>query len=114
MRIHFELATSKQAEDLFLLTFIDKSDQDTQGTAITANDKGDLNQMALAFSAEIPEHVLSPAEIQGFLMNWKKQPAEAVAKVKEWVEEIMKEKKDKAAAKLLDDAVTDKGIASIE
>ena len=111
--IHFELATKKQAEDLFLRTFVEKSDQNSQGTTITAGDKGSLNQMALAFSAEIPEHVLSPAEIQGFLMNWKKQPAEAVARAREWVEESMKEKKDKAAAKLLDDKVIEADIPSL-
>lgn len=61
VRIHFKLVTKKQAEDLFLQTFmaVDNSmakEQDNAGV-------NDLNRMACAFAAEIPEHKLSPAII---------------------------------------------------
>ena len=45
-----------------------------------------VREMAKAFAAEVPERMLSPAEIQGFLMNWKKRPADAIANAKDWVE----------------------------
>jgi mitochondrial chaperone BCS1 len=47
-----------------------------------------LGELARTLAAEIPEQTLSPAEIQGFLMDWKTSPADAIANFKEWVEEI--------------------------
>lgn len=102
MRIRFELATSKQAGDLFMRTYVNdkptpdqviKEDKETLG-----NDE--LKEMALAFSSEVPDLTLSPAEIQGFLMNWKKEPREALARAKQWVEDTIEEKRGQAAAKL--------------
>lgn len=84
VRIHFELATKRQAKDLFLQAFttinssIPKEEEDNATVAY-------LNQMACAFAAEIPEQKLSPAAIQGYLMTWKKSPADAVSNVKEWL-----------------------------
>jgi mitochondrial chaperone BCS1 len=84
VRIHFELATKKQAEDLFIQAFTTASNSvGKQHDNKTGVD--DLNRMACAFAAEIPEKKLSPAAIQGYLMNWKKNPTDAVANVKKWL-----------------------------
>ncbi|KIM97813.1 hypothetical protein OIDMADRAFT_105308 [Oidiodendron maius Zn] len=90
LRVPFELASGKQAEDLFLQTFTDTDSEDPEKSkGMDVKEKCELEDMARKFAAEIPDKALSPAEIQGFLMNWKKKPADAVAKVKEWVEENM-------------------------
>lgn len=90
LRVPFELAGGKQAEDLFLQTFTDTDSEDPEKSkGMDVKEKCELEDMARKFAAEIPDKALSPAEIQGFLMNWKKKPADAVAKVKEWVEENM-------------------------
>jgi len=84
VRIRFDLAMKKQAQDLFLQTFMTLNSNEAK----ESNDKkslDDLNQMACAFAAEIPEQKLSPAAIQGYLMNWKKIPVDAVANVREWL-----------------------------
>jgi mitochondrial chaperone BCS1 len=88
LRIHFELAARKQAEDIFLQIFTDLSDQELEKTNNMVVDDN-LGELARTFAAEIAEQTLSPAEIQGFLMDWKTSPADAIAKVKEWVEETM-------------------------
>lgn len=90
LRIYFDLATKKLAKDLFLQIF---GDLDDEGVELVNDDKNnELEQQAVAFAAEIPEKVLSPAEIQGFLMIWKDKPADAVAQAKKWVEESRKKK----------------------
>ena len=45
--------------------------------------------MAKAFAMDIPEKKLSPAEIQGFLINHKKSSEDAIASIKEWVESTL-------------------------
>lgn len=92
VRIRFELATRKQAEDLFLQTFTeDKVIPDSSEEKIVWN-RESLKDIACAFAREIPEQVLSPAELQGFLLKWRGEPTEAAARVKEWVEETLKDK----------------------
>lgn len=91
LRVHFELATQKQAENLFIQAFSDRSHsakekEKGEGDGVTQEEN--VKQLAQTFAAEIPEKTLSPAEIQGFLMDWKKRPEEAIAKTKEWVKEI--------------------------
>jgi chaperone BCS1 len=90
LRIYFDLARKKLAKDLFLQIFgdLDEGLEQSENT----DEKNELEQQAQAFAAEIPEKVMSPAEIQGFLMMWKDKPADAVAHVKEWVEESTKKK----------------------
>ncbi len=82
MRINFELANKKQASELFMRTFSEKAEEGEDEIL----DPEKLIQIASSFAEQIPEKTFSPAEIQGFLMNWNKRPADAVANVKEWAE----------------------------
>jgi len=47
--------------------------------------------MAKAFAAAIPEKKISPAEVQGFLIDHKKSPTAAVKNVEGWVENILRQ-----------------------
>jgi len=93
VRIQFELATKELAKTLFMQIF-SADDQgvisDEKGLlkkAKTTNDPAvvRLRELAEVFADLIPDKKLSPAEIQGFLINWKKSPEQAVVNAEEWV-----------------------------
>lgn len=48
------------------------------------------------FAAQIPSMTFSPAEIQGFLLKWKRLPEMAVKEAAAWVEKTRAEKQKKA------------------
>lgn len=56
-------------------------------------DSEELSEIALAFATKIPDDLLSPAEIQGFLLKRKKDPRKAVLEIGKWVE-VMRETKE--------------------
>ncbi|OAA61162.1 bcs1-like protein [Niveomyces insectorum RCEF 264] len=62
---------------------------------------GRLDTLAKQFSAVVPELTFSPAELQGFLLKHKRDPAGAVAGVADWVAEtqVAKDKADKRQAR---------------
>lgn len=63
--------------------------------------RSELQKIAKEFSLKIPPtQILSPAEIQGFLLRRKKDPRRALAEVDKWVEELVKAKESKR--KILD------------
>ena len=52
-----------------------------------------LREIAGEFARKIPTgQLVSPAEIQGFLLKRKKQPRQALAEVEVWVEALVKQK----------------------
>lgn len=53
----------------------------------------ELRSIAVDFAAKIPDHMFSPAEIQGFLLKRKKDPRRAVAEVDKWVESMAEVKR---------------------
>jgi chaperone BCS1 len=56
----------------------------------------ELSQTAEDFAAKVPGGLLSPAEIQGFLLKRKNDPRKALDEVGTWVE-AMKEAKEKGS-----------------
>ena len=56
-----------------------------------------LKAMAEQFAEQIPEGTFSPAEIQGFLLNKKKEPSRAVNEVAEWRDILLGEKRLRGA-----------------
>ncbi|KAK3403558.1 BCS1 N terminal-domain-containing protein [Sordaria brevicollis] len=69
--------------------------------SVTPLIRSELQKIAKDFSLKIPKtQVLSPAEIQGFLLRRKKDPRRALAEVDKWVEELVKAKETKS--KILD------------
>ncbi|KAL2755878.1 hypothetical protein ACRALDRAFT_1064106 [Sodiomyces alcalophilus JCM 7366] len=54
-----------------------------------------IEALSRDFAAKIPEHEFSPAEIQGFLMRHKRDPAAAIELTEEWVTETRKQRKEK-------------------
>ncbi|RDW64577.1 hypothetical protein BP6252_10228 [Coleophoma cylindrospora] len=47
----------------------------------------DLQKAALEFSTQIPENIFTPAQIQGYLLNLRSSPDQAVTGIKAWISE---------------------------
>ncbi|KAI1211315.1 BCS1 N terminal-domain-containing protein [Annulohypoxylon truncatum] len=54
-----------------------------------------ISALAEEFSAKIPTHEFSPAELQGYLMKHKRNPQRAVENVEEFIEQTRKDRKEK-------------------
>lgn len=54
-----------------------------------------VERLSVEFSAKIPAHEFSPAELQGYLLKNKRKPEAAVEGAEQWVLDTRKEKKEK-------------------
>lgn len=52
----------------------------------------ELTHLATQFSRKVPDGLLSPAEVQGFLLKRKKDPRKAVEEVDRWVDGMKEQK----------------------
>lgn len=101
MKIQYKLATKAQASALFLRFFARMPATSTSLDA--ASEKHDqepllsINDLAVQFTSQIPDHEFSTAELQGFLLSCKKEPKRAVEEVAEWVARELKERREKEA-----------------
>ncbi|KAF8656120.1 hypothetical protein AX16_002758 [Volvariella volvacea WC 439] len=86
-RIEYGLATQAQAEALFLQIFPPSEE------ASSKDEKASHTNLAKSFAEQIPEHELSTAELQGFLLNYRDEPRSAVTTVGEWVRKELEDKR---------------------
>ncbi|XEV06158.1 hypothetical protein FSHL1_011445 [Fusarium sambucinum] len=117
VQVGFKNATSEQATELFYRMYevsrnkpmpISKTGAgapkaqngslhgvvDIKGPATDVDD--DLQETSKEFGNLIPEDMLSPAEIQGFLLKRKKSPKKALEDAKSWIEATVKQKELKS------------------
>lgn len=59
-----------------------------------------ISTLADAFAKAIPTHSFSPAEIQGYLLKYKRDPEEAVVNAAEWVRTVEAERSQAEADKI--------------
>ena len=59
----------------------------------------DIEAIATAFAAKLPENTFTPAEIQGFLLTRKKEPGRALNEVEVWRDELLEAKREKLGGK---------------
>ncbi|KAG6815784.1 hypothetical protein H0H87_011377, partial [Tephrocybe sp. NHM501043] len=86
VKIEYKLATHAQASALFVRFF---------GRAVSQNSTMTLSEvedLATQFTASIPEHEFSIAELQGFLVTCKDDPKRAVESAGEWVGQYIAER----------------------
>ncbi|KAM5350630.1 hypothetical protein ACJ41O_007135 [Fusarium nematophilum] len=88
--IKFGLATKGTAVKIFTQMY-DIPEED-QGEKEADKEGASLRVLAAEFGKRIPELVLSPAAIQGFLLTHQDDPEGAVGAVDGWVEEAMRDK----------------------
>lgn len=110
IKVEFRNATQAQAQDLFERMYVpdveqpkprdsvsrttkliltakpeDRSVTLRTDEKITLSDHSSLQDYAAAFASRVPDWDFSPAEIQGYLLKWKKNPEQAMAGAEEWV-----------------------------
>ncbi|POS75029.1 hypothetical protein DHEL01_v206573 [Diaporthe helianthi] len=84
---------------------LDPSNPSAQAVQATIGEEK-LQKLAIDFSSGIADNTFTPAQLQGFLLNWRSDPQGAVDNLAEWakseiasMEEAKKRAKDAAAAR---------------
>ncbi|OQO15244.1 hypothetical protein B0A48_00627 [Cryoendolithus antarcticus] len=105
-RVGFRLAMKEQIKELFIRMYTatpltapstmtgaaTKSVATNESAASGKKVNGKLERQAEEFAALLPDDTFTPAEIQNFLMRWKKEPETAIEKAEEWMKEVAEEK----------------------
>lgn len=103
----FPASSSAMAARLFVRMFT-KDEGDISEDTATENgeeiivediDTATIASMAETFAAKIPGEKLTPAEVQGFLLDYRASPQDAISKIDAWVK-VMTEAKEKGTAVL--------------
>lgn len=96
LQVYFGHASKSHAKQMFERMYTPDEDDATGSFAVKelAEKGGDsgaasVEDMAVTFSEAIPEGKLTPAELQGFLLARRNQPAAAIAELADWVEEVL-------------------------
>ncbi|QDS72637.1 hypothetical protein FKW77_002362 [Venturia effusa] len=106
-QLRFPASSSAMAARLFIRMFTKDEGDISEETVV--NDEGksvieDLDPATIAamadtFAAKIPGDTLTPAEVQGYLLDYRASPQDAIAKADVWVK-FMTEAKEKGTAVL--------------
>ncbi|PMD40489.1 hypothetical protein L207DRAFT_543976 [Hyaloscypha variabilis F] len=70
-----------------------KAEEEAEFLALKKREEEKVAKLGEEFAALIPTMTFSPAEIQGFLLKWKRQPEMAVKEAPAWVEKTKKFKR---------------------
>ncbi|KAJ3509731.1 hypothetical protein NLJ89_g5069 [Agrocybe chaxingu] len=91
-KIQYKLATQAQAEALFLRFY----PEDLIPFFSTSSEKPalDLPSLAASFASAIPEHEFSTAELQGYLLTFKKDPVSASHGAAAWVSQEQRDREE--------------------
>lgn len=77
------------------------------GTSTVSQSEGEsLDELAVKFASQIPELKLSPAEIQGFLLDHRRDPNGAVERANSWAEERIRNKSQHRNVAEFEDEIT--------
>jgi chaperone BCS1 len=102
VRVGFNKASKKQAEEIFLRMYVDQPSSkedptaaEEKTTAISNQETSPMRDFARQFAANIPDHEFSPADLQDYLLMHKKDAAAAVREIKGWMEEQYEERRRK-------------------
>ncbi|KAK4461540.1 BCS1 N terminal-domain-containing protein [Cladorrhinum samala] len=94
---------SKRSSELMFLRMYSTDPDVPLPAGMAGITEDELKGLALQFSSRIPDDVFTPAQLQGYLLNHRDSPVDAVAQVEQWVKEEMaimeaaKERAKKAA-----------------
>ncbi|KAF7193118.1 putative mitochondrial chaperone BCS1-A [Pseudocercospora fuligena] len=97
-------ATKEIAVYLFDRIYLDENKKPFKSIVPEGITQEDLDRLRVQFSAKIPDAALTTAEIQGFLMQHRKEPQRAVELVEEW---CLKKLDDRASNNLTSSLVND-------
>lgn len=96
----------RSAELMFKRMYeFDPSNPSAQAIQATIGED-ELQKLALRFGGQVAENTFTPAQVQGYLLNWRSDPQGAVDNLRDWareeiasMEEAKKRAKDAAAAR---------------
>ncbi|OJJ31666.1 hypothetical protein ASPWEDRAFT_45633 [Aspergillus wentii DTO 134E9] len=88
MHVQFDLPSHEELHSLFLSMY-----SDVPEIAEAKEKPESLDELATRFAESVPEKQHSLAEVQGFLLRFKRDPKEACSNVTGWVEEMQEELK---------------------
>lgn len=96
-QVHFGPMTRANAESIFLrmfstITAITELQTDVEVPA-PVEQTHDLASLAKQFAEKVPDRQLTPAEVQGFIMEQRDCPVKAVERVEAWVKATLAAKK---------------------
>ncbi|RPB29639.1 P-loop containing nucleoside triphosphate hydrolase protein [Terfezia boudieri ATCC MYA-4762] len=96
LQIKFAHADKKIIHGLFRAIYeVNESDKRILKFPNDFPDDDEIADLANVFAEKVPEHIFSPAEVQGFLLRHKKNPRRAAAEVVAWAEQELLEKKER-------------------
>ncbi|KAF8829977.1 hypothetical protein HHX47_DHR2000296 [Lentinula edodes] len=99
-KIPYHLATKEQAAALFTRFFSPDCISELIETApLTGKIEGNhdvqsITNLSKSFASQVPSHEFSVAELQGYLLGYKKQAEEAAVGVAAWIEQERKYKRE--------------------
>ncbi|KAJ3867154.1 P-loop containing nucleoside triphosphate hydrolase protein [Lentinula novae-zelandiae] len=99
-KIPYHLATKEQAAALFTRFFSpDCISESIETGALTGKIEGKhdvqlITNLAKSFASQVPSHEFSVAELQGYLLGYKKQAEEAAVGVAAWIEQERQYKRE--------------------
>jgi mitochondrial chaperone BCS1 len=88
LSVEFRLASKEQSREIFLQMYSHPRRPSVGNAKIDAVKDLDLEPLAVRFKNEIPDRVLTPAEVQGFLLT-KTDPRDAVDQVGTWRDDVV-------------------------
>ncbi|KAK3301695.1 BCS1 N terminal-domain-containing protein [Chaetomium strumarium] len=95
--------SQRSCELMFLRMYGPNADGSAPADRAVQLPEDELKRLALDFSGHIPNELFTPAQVQGYLLNYRDSPLDALANVGRWVKEEVemieaaKEKERKAA-----------------
>ena len=102
-KIEYKLASQQQARALFnrffpaaLFAEADASSRKV-GKHFVVQYTPNTAELADSFAQKIPDHEFSVAELQGYLLDWKMKPVDALEGVEQWIEGERALRKDREA-----------------
>ncbi|KAF8884507.1 P-loop containing nucleoside triphosphate hydrolase protein [Infundibulicybe gibba] len=95
-KVAYSLATRGQAYALFTRFFpSSRFGHDEGSEPIAKADTFNIHELANIFADAVPEHEFSTAELQGYLLTCRKEPAQAAKAVGTWVEHERAERQER-------------------
>jgi mitochondrial chaperone BCS1 len=86
--VEFKSASKEQSREIFLRMYSRPTRPSAKDAKIDAVKDHDLKLLAIRFEDEIPDRLLTPAELQGFLLT-KTDPRDAVDHVGTWRDDVL-------------------------
>ena len=91
--------SSREIEKASLHAFAEEKRLANEVEATRVAEEAKISQLSEEFAAIIPTMTFSPAELQGYLLRWKRDPKGALSGAAEWVSTAITEKKKKEREK---------------